>query len=340
MKNSKTYLKTNKKTYLFFLIGITVLISSVLCSLCIGSSDISVNQLIHMLFNPSQSGIERNIFTYVRLPRTIACILAGAGLSVSGAILQKVLANPLASPGIIGVNAGAGLGVVVCCALGAVSGRMFAASAFIGSLLALILITSASYRTKASKTTVILGGVAVNGILNALSEAISSLNSNAAIMSAEFRVGGFSSVSYIKLIPAGIIICISLLFVFTLCNELDVLTLGDDTAQGLGMSVRKTKNIFLLLASLLAGASVSFAGLLGFVGLIIPHLVRHFTGSDSKKVLFGSCIYGASVLTFSDLAARTLFAPYELPVGIITSLVGGPVFILLLIRKKGGHSHY
>lgn len=281
----------------------------------------------------------RSIFLYSRLPRTLACLLAGAALSVSGAVLQRVLANHLASPGIIGVNAGAGLGVTMCCAMGALSGWAVSISAFLGSLAAIVAVTLLAYRSGASKTTVILSGVALNGILNAASEAIAVLAPDVAIMSIDFRIGGFSAVSYGRLLPAAILILIALVILFSLCNELDVLALGDETAGGLGLRVKVYRFLFLCLASLLAGAAVSFAGLLGFVGLIIPHIGRKLIGSECRQLLPVSAMLGAGCVTACDLIARIIFIPYELPVGVLMSVIGGPVFVALLLGRKGGRSH-
>ena len=126
---------------------------------------------------------------------------------------------------------------------------------------------------------------------------------------------------------------------FTLCNELDVVTLGDETAQGVGLPVRKYRLLFLVLAALLAGAAVSFAGLLGFIGLIVPHFVRRLAGNESGKLLPLCALSGAGFVTLCDLISRLLFAPYELPVGILMSVIGGPVFLFLLVRYKGGHRY-
>jgi len=279
------------------------------------------------------------IFRFVRLPRTAGCLLAGAALAVSGAVIQGVLNNKLASPSIIGVNAGAGLAVTVCCAFGALSGWVIAGSAFLGALMAVLLLVFAAERAGASRTTVILGGVAVNAFLNALSEALVTLIPEAGLMAGDFRVGGFGSVSYVRLIPAGVLILVALAAVFSLHNELDVLALGEETARGLGMDARRTRTVLLILAAMLAGAAVSFAGLLGFVGLMVPHGVRRIAGSESRILLPLCAIGGAAFVTFSDTAARLLFAPYELPVGILLSVLGGPFFLLLLGKRKGGRTH-
>ena len=279
------------------------------------------------------------IFRFVRLPRTLGCLLSGAALAVSGAVIQAVLSNKLASPSIIGVNAGAGLAVTVCCAFGALSGWAIAGSAFLGALTAVLLIVYAAEKAGASRTTVILGGVAVNAFLNALSEALSTLIPEVGMLAGDFRVGGFSAVSYVRLLPAGILILLGLMIVFTLHNELDVLTLGEDTARSLGMNVKTMRTSLLVLAALLAGAAVSFSGLLGFVGLLVPHAMRKIAGSESKFLLPLCALGGACFVTLCDTAARVIFAPYELPVGILMSVLGGPFFLGLLLKRKGGRTY-
>jgi len=278
------------------------------------------------------------IFWYVRLPRTCACILAGAALAVSGAVIQGVLHNRLASPSIIGVNAGAGLAVTVCCAFGALSGWAIAGSAFGGAVAAVLLIVTVAERVGASRTTVILGGVAVNAFLNALSEALTTLIPEIGMLTADFRVGGFASVSHSRLIPAGVLILLALGTVFALCNELDVLALGEETARSLGMNVKKTRTLLLVMAALLAGSAVSFGGLLGFIGLIVPHAARKMVGSQSRFLLPMCAMAGGAFVTACDTLARVVWAPYELPVGIVLSVLGGPFFLGLLLKGKGGRS--
>ncbi len=317
--------------------GIAVCLLIAVTSLCLGNVHFTPVQLIS-LFRGQGDKVSRSILLYARLPRTLASLAAGAGLAVSGAVLQNVLANRLASPGIIGVNAGAGLGVTLCCAAGALSGLAVSCAAFGGSLITVLFIFLFSRRTNASKTTVILGGVALNSILNAVCESVTVLDTDVAMLSIDFRVGGFSAVSYMRLLPAAGLIALALAVLFTLCNELDVVTLGDETAQGVGLQVGRYRMLFLVLAALLAGAAVSFAGLLGFVGLIVPHFVRRFTGNESGRLLPMCAVAGAGFVTLCDMAARLLFAPYELPVGILMSVVGGPVFLYMLIRHKGGHA--
>lgn len=311
---------------------------SALLSLRFGSVSLSLADLLHAIFDGPNDSIGY-IFWYHRLPRTAACLLSGSALAVSGCVIQSVLNNKLASPGIIGVNAGAGLAVTICCAAGLLSGWVIAVSSFAGAMLSVSLVVLISRKTGASRSTVILSGVAVNSILNALSEAITTLLPSIAMQSTEFRIGGFSSVVHTRLLPASILILVSLILVFTLHNELDILALGEDTAHSLGMRVKQMRTLFLVLAAMLAGASVSFAGLLGFVGLIIPHAARKLVGNENKKLLIFCALSGAGFVTLSDLISRVIFSPHELPVGILMSVLGGPFFLLLLLRRKGGRNN-
>lgn len=327
----------NNKKWLFPAALLFCLAAAIL-SLLLGAVRLSPVQLWQALLGGPNS-TAGYIFWYARLPRTAACLLSGAALAVSGAVIQAVLSNKLASPGIIGVNAGAGLAVTLCCALGFLSGWGIALSAFGGAMVSVLLVMFTAEKTGASRTTVILGGVAVNSFLNALSEALTTLIPDTGVLSGDFRVGSFSSVVPVRLWPAGILICVSLILILTLHNDLDVLALGEETARSLGMPVKKTRTLFLVLSAMLAGASVSFAGLLGFVGLIVPHALRSLVGSESRKLLPLCAIGGAGFVTACDLAARLLFIPYELPVGILMSVLGGPFFLWLLMKRKGGRTY-
>ena len=325
-----------KQTVLFWAAGLVLLGPGVL-GLTLGAAGIPLRDLIRALADPDSTA--GRILYLARMPRTAGCMLAGAALAVSGCVIQGVLANPLASPGIIGVNAGAGLAVTVCCGLGLLSGWAMAGAAFLGALAAAALVAFFGIRTGASRTTVILAGVAINSFLGGLTESITALIPDTAMLSADFRVGGFASVAHTRLIPAAVLILAGLAVVFSLHNELDVMTLGEDSARGLGMNVKAMRLIFLGLAALLAGASVSFAGLLGFVGLIVPHGVRKLAGHENRLLLPLSAMLGGAFVTLADLLGRILFAPYELQVGILLRVMGGPFFLWLLIRRKGGGKH-
>lgn len=327
-----------KHNHLIFPCSILLFLLTALLSLCLGSVSLSIPELLGAL-RAGPQGTAGYIFWFSRLPRTAACLLAGGALAVSGAVIQSVLHNKLASPSIIGVNAGAGLAVTLCCALGALSGWAIAGAAFLGAMGAMLLVVFIGRKTGASRTTVILAGVAVNAILNALSEAVTTVIPEVAMMSVDFRIGGFASVSHTRILPAAVLILAAMTALLLMGNELDVLALGDDTAKSLGLPVKRMRTLFLVLAALLAGAAVSFAGLLGFIGLIVPHGIRKFTGSDNRALLPLCALLGGSFVALCDVVSRVLFAPYELPVGILMSVIGGPVFLILLFKRKGGHGH-
>lgn len=278
-------------------------------------------------------GQGRQILLYVRLPRTLACLVCGAALAVSGCITQSVLNNRLATPSIIGVNSGAGVMVTLCTALGFYGWRISLFS-FIGAFFTVLLVTLAAKRMNASRGTLILLGVGVNSFFNALSSALVTLIPEAGVMSNDFKVGDFSAVTYERLIPAVIMIGAALLLSFTLSTVLDVMRLGEDTARGLGLNVGRMRFILLMLAALLAGAAVSVAGLLSFVGLIVPHVIRMMGLRKSKALLPAAALFGGGFVTVSDVLSRVVFAPYEIPVGIIMAFAGAPFFVFLLFCNK------
>ena len=178
---------------------------------------------------------------------------------------------------------------------------------------------------------------AVHNLGLEVSDTVTTFSPEVSMMSNDFKIGDFSSVTYAKLIPATVIVLISVLILLTFSNELDVLTLGDENAKGLGMNTNVMRVIFLLLSALLAGAAVSVCGLLSFVGLLVPHAVRRIATSESKHLLPLCALFGAGFVSLCDTLARVVFAPYELPVGIIMAFLGAPFFIFILIKGKGGH---
>ena len=328
MKHSQTFYKKQINLRILFAAAILFCAAAFVCSLLFGSVKLDFSSLF--------DGIYKKIFLYVRLPRTLACMTAGAGLAVSGAMIQAVLANRLASPSLIGVNAGAGLAITVCTAFGIFGGLYTSLFSFAGAFAAVMLITLGAKKWGASKGTLILAGVAMNSLLNAISSAIVTLNPDVGVLSNDFKVGDFSAVTYAKLIPAAILISAALLVSFSLANMLDVMTLGEENAAGLGIHIAAARTLLLLLAALLAGAAVSIAGLLSFVGLVIPHAVRKLGANACKHLLPLCALFGAGFVTLCDLIARTAFAPHEIPVGIMMAFIGAPFFIVLLIRGKGG----
>ncbi|MGN0543056.1 MAG: FecCD family ABC transporter permease [Acutalibacteraceae bacterium] len=329
--------KPNKIKRLYFT-GFLFVGLAIITGLMLGSTRLTFTEISQAFTNGFDFSAGTRIFAYVRLPRTAAALVCGAALAVSGAVIQGVLANRLASPSIIGVNSGAGLAVTICTALGIYGGWRLSVFSFIGAFAAVMLVSLGSRKWGASRGTVILIGVAMNSLLTAFSDTIVTFMPNVGVMSNDFKIGEFSGVTYQKLIPAALIISITVIILLTLTNELDVLTLGEDNAKGLGMNTSVMRVLFLLLAALLAGCAVSLAGLLSFVGLIVPHAVRRLAGSKSSHLLGLCTLFGAAFVCLCDTISRTAFAPYEIPVGIIMAFLGAPFFVFILVKGKGGHA--
>lgn len=311
---------------------------STLLSMCLGAAPISPGEILPALLGRGE-GTAAQIVRYARLPRTCACLLAGSALAVSGAVIQSVLGNPLAAPNIIGVSSGAGFAAVLCGALAPAMMGAVPVAAFAGALAAVLLVLFIAEKTGASRLTLVLAGVAVSSMFSAGTDAVVTFAPDALAGWSDFRIGGLSNLTMARIIPAFWVILPAMLLIFSLAGELDVLLLGADTAQSLGLRSKPLRLALLALAAALAGAAVSFSGLLGFVGLIVPHIMRRLAGEDSLPLLTGCALGGAALLTLCDLLARLLFAPYELPVGIVLSLAGGPFFIWLLLRQRGGRTH-
>ena len=280
----------------------------------------------------------KRIMLYIRLPRTCAALLAGAALAAAGAIIQTVLHNPLASPGVIGVNSGAGLAVAVVCAIMPAAQRYTPVIAFGGALAAVLMVVTLAQSTGASRITVVLAGVAVSNIFSAGIDAVVTFVPEALGGVSDYRIGGFSGVTMTRIVPAAVLIGVSLILVFSLTRQMDVLALGSETARSLGLSVRPVRFVLLVLAAALSGSAVSFSGLLGFVGLIVPHAMRRFVGGESGPLLAASVLGGACFVTLCDTLARVMFAPFELPVGVVLAVTGGPFFLWLLLRQRGGRA--
>ncbi|MBQ8400192.1 MAG: iron ABC transporter permease [Clostridia bacterium] len=303
-------------------------------ALAAGSSDVSVWQAIKDLFSGALTTVDFKIVFYVRLPRALGALLAGSALAVSGVVIQAVLNNPMAAPNIIGVNAGAGFFVILAMAVFQNAIGVIPIAAFFGALFAALLIYAISALTGAGRVTITLVGVAVSAVLTAGINGVKTLFPDSVYDVSGFLVGGLSAVNFSSVLPAGAMILPVLLLCLVFSRRLDALCLGEEVAGGLGVSVKKTGLAVLVLAALLAGAAVSFAGLIGFVGLIVPHIMRRLVGSIHRYLIPVSIFGAGTLLLIADTLSRVLFAPYELPVGILMSLAGGPFFIFLILSKR------
>ena len=315
----------------FFALALTFFILNI----CVGAAPVKLAELWGVLFGAAEKeSVAYRIITFVRLPRAIAALLCGGALAVAGAVLQAVLNNALASPNIIGVNSGAGLFALLSMALFPALPRLLPVAAFAGALLAALLVYMIAMKTGASRITIVLTGVAVGSMLSAGINAITILKPDVILGASSFMMGGLANVNAGSLSFAAPYILAGFLAAMALSHEMNLLSLGEDTAASLGLHVKLYRFLLIVCAAVLAGAAVSFAGLLGFVGLIVPHAARALIGSDNRFLIPACALLGGGFVLFCDLIARMLFAPYELPVGILLSLLGGPFFLYLLLKQR------
>ena len=302
-------------------------------SLCLGAVRLTPEELVRALLEGTQ-GVAGRIFWFVRLPRTLAALLTGAALAVSGVVIQTVLHNPLAAPNIIGVNAGAGFAVALAAVFFPGSLGEIPWLSFLGAITAAAVVLAISRLTGASKITLVLGGVMISSLFNAAIDALLTFQPDALTGYADFRVGSFRDITMARVENVVLPLAVALAGILLAAPALEILSLGDETAASLGLSVRPVRMVLLFLAAVLAGAVVSLAGIIGFVGLIVPHFIRRLTGEKLLPLLLASAFGGAAFVAFCDTAARTLFAPYELPVGVVLSFLGVPVFLWQLLRTR------
>lgn len=322
------------KKYVVLIVLAAVLAVVMMLSVGYGVMEMSWIDIIRTLFSGGDS-IEFQIIYNLRLPRTLLGALVGAALAVAGVILQAVMRNPLASPGIIGVSSGAGLAAVVALMIfPALSGWLIPV-AFGGAFITATAVYLLAWKRGVEPVRLLLAGVAVSSLLGAMSTAIMLFNSEKVAGILDFAIGSLSTRSWPQLELVAPYIIAGLAVAVIIAPKLNILGLGDEIAVGLGMNVERMRLCFIALAALLAGAAVSVVGLLGFVGLIAPHIVRMIIGGDSKFLIPGAAIFGAVLVVASDTAGRVVIAPEELPLGIIMALLGPPFFLWLLRRRAG-----
>lgn len=311
-----------------------LLAGSILAALGLGSTAMDSRGFWQGLLGAPGYETQTIILYTIRLPRVLAAAVAGAGLSLSGLLLQKVTDNDLASPNIIGVNSGAGFAVILLLMFYPRAVYSLPGAAFLGAFLTSLFIAAASEKIGGGRAAVILAGVAVTALLNAGISFISLLDADVLTAYNYFSIGGVAGVRLRSLPVPAVVIALCFMAAMAAAGKIDLLCLGDGMAASLGLRVRRLRLLCLILASAAAGAAVSFAGLLGFVGLAAPHMAKKLAGSGTRQQLWASVQLGAVLVVLGDLAGRTLFAPSELPVGIMMALVGAPFFFGLLMSKR------
>ena len=324
--------RAGRREAILLVSGVLLLVLAA-ASICMGAVPVTLRELAEALTTGETATSAGRIIWFVRMPRTLAAILAGSALAVSGAVLQTVLNNPLASPSIIGVNAGSGLFTIALAAFFPGAVRYTPAAAFLGALFAVFAVYGIARKTGASRMTIVLSGVAVSSFLSAFTDAILTFVPDTQMNRMAFLIGSFSGVSMDQVRFAAGYILFGVAVSVVLSYDMNVLTLGEETAASLGLRTGLYRMVFLL-----AGSAVSFSGLIGFVGLIVPHAGRMLVGQDNRYLIPLCVLLGGAFTLGCDIIARVLFAPFELPVGIVMSFLGGPFFIYLLLSRKGRKS--
>ena len=316
-----------------YVIATLILILVIVFALFSGNSAIGTGNIIEVLFGGGTES-QRLIVFDIRIPRIASALFSGAALSVSGYILQNNLNNTIASPGLLGINNGAGLFVLISACIFPYQAELKCLMAFIGALTVTLLVSLLSNGTGMSKTSVILSGVAVSAVCVSIIDVIISLKPETVADKAAFQLGGFASVpiSSVKLAVPVIVAALILSFIFS--PAMDLMALGDETAAGLGLNIKLNRGILLFCASVMAGAAVSMCGLIGFVGLMVPNFVRLIYKGKARGGMILSTLIGAAFLLFCDTLSRLLVFPYELPCGLLLSILGAPFLIRILIKKR------
>jgi len=341
----------SKKSKAFIIISLILLLIIIVAIVsAIGSANISALDVYKVIFSKvpiinrfidtsNISNVQYAIIWNVRLPRIILGILVGASLSVAGTSFQGLLKNPMADPYILGVSSGAALGATI-----AITARLeyikygfssITLAAFIGAIISVFIVYNiGKINNKLSTSTLLLAGIAIGQFFTAIMSFLMVVNSNDMSKIVYWTMGSLSGKGWAPIKTLAIPILATIVILFFYSKELNILLTGDEAAKSMGVNVERTKRVILVLGTLLTSLVVSVSGIIGFVGLIIPHITRLIFGPDHKILLPCSAIVGAIFMIVTDTISRTIISPVEIPVGIITAMFGGPFFIYLLRNKK------
>lgn len=326
--------RLNLKTYILLLMSlISLTLISVLIGISVGPIKINISEIIMAIFSANSDSTISQIIFEVRLPRILFAVAVGGGLSIAGAVFQSILLNPLAEPYILGISSGGTFGVILSFLLGLsfLGTQIFS---FIGAFSVMMLVFVLGKRFgELEPKILLLTGVMVGAFFSALILLMITLLNDSLRTAVFWLIGNLSVAEKVNL---KIVLPITLIVSFVLIlnsNKYNLLSLGSDTAKQLGVNTNFVRNLTYILTSLMIGTLVSVSGIIGFVGLLIPHVCRMIFGTDNRIVLPASFFVGASYLAIADTIARTIVAPSELPVGAITAIIGAPIFIYLLKKK-------
>mgnify|MGYP002628019980 CR=1 FL=1 len=334
------------------LLGLACL-ASFLLSIAIGATDVGIGQFVAWLWSLLPLGGEappagaQAVLLQIRLPRALAAAAVGAALGISGATVQGLFRNPLADPGLIGISGGASLAAVAVIVLGGslrnllpevLHPFLLPLAAFAGSIVATLLVYRiAALRDDLGIAALLLAGIAINAIAMAGVGVFIFMSNDDQLRSLNFwMLGSVGATTWHTLLPALALMLPAAILLPRLARALDLFSMGERQAWLSGIDTDRLRRRAVILVALAVGAAVAISGTIGFVGLVVPHLVRLMLGPDHRGVLAGSALLGAALLGGADILARTLVMPAELPIGLVTALVGGPFFLWLLLRRRGG----
>jgi iron complex transport system permease protein len=315
-------------------------------SLGVGASGASLWVALGQLARGDEIGTREAVILFdIRLPRLALGILVGAALAVSGAVMQGLFRNPLADPGLVGVGAGAGLGAITAIVLGglmpvalrdALSFYLVPLAAFFGGwATTLLLYRLSTHRGRTSVAVMLLGGIALGALAGAVSGVLIYMANDAQLRDLTFwGLGSLAGATWDKVLIAGPLILLALAAAPFLARSLNGLALGEGPAAHLGIPVQRMKNISILTVAAATGAAVAVSGGIGFVGIVVPHLLRLVIGPDHRYLLPCAAVLGATLLIAAEMISRTIIAPAELPIGIVTATLGGPFFLWILLRNR------
>lgn len=285
----------------------------------------------------------RQIWFTIRLPRVLLALVIGGSLALAGCVMQGLFRNPLADPGLLGISSGAACAVALWVVLPISLPTLLMLyapmlAAFLGALAATIVIFILSQQQDGSLSRLLLVGIAINALCGAAVGVLSWISNDAQLRQLSlWGMGSLGSAQWSTLLAVASLMLPTVLIIWRLAQTLNVLQLGEEEAHYLGVDVRTVQRILLLCSALLVAAAVAVSGVIGFIGLVIPHLLRMWLGSDHRAVIPGSVLAGAFLLLLADTLARTVVAPAEMPVGLLTSLLGAPWFLWLIFRQRGSY---
>ena len=330
--------RKQKDIYILFAILVVILIISIFLSISIGSVNIDLSEIFKIIFNGEKTE-NYNIFMNIRMVRVLFAMVSGMCLAISGLLLQIVLRNPMADSGFLGISSGASFATTLVLLIIPIKSTYVPVISFIGGISAFLIILLLSYKKDSSPSNMILIGAALNAILRGGQSFLMTMYSDRLQGVITWQNGNLSGKTWNALFSYIMYVLPIILIIFAIKGKINVLNLSDESSLSLGVPVKKYRMFISSLAVFLAAVSVSYVGIIGFVGLLVPHIAKTLVGNNIKKTLPFSIILGSILLLIADLFSRTIASPIEIPIGTVMSIIGGPFFIYLISKSSKGKKY-